>query len=1180
MSITTHDELRQWLTGLKQGHHTDAFIAAGWLGDALLALTREDLADLGVPKDQRGDILLAVEALRQGESGMTLPDEHAPSYAPQFTNQVIDQCRALGRNPPQPWVDSVASAWPGPIAHEYHRLRELLTEGHIVPAIFQLKDLVEVLIKFPALVMARDLIQHGDTESGNVARRALFGGMLALGGWLAGVRDGLGPQVLRQAVGGKLLMPELGSVFAMRKTSDKIVPTPWCQTLADLVKWRNDQVGHGAFLLDPAEYLTELRAHLGAINAALATQRDLWNGVVLRGDGPHGPDLIGWRAIRHWHTDAAGAHQEQQAPVLLERGEHCLHLGPLVALRCCTVCGKQDVFQYDSLAGHSLDQGFKLLDYLTGHRLGLPPHRAGELLAEVGDPSTISAAVAEGELDEDYGEVALNELLETKLLEARYLRPEYLREPLRYFVEAHQRGVFWLTAPGHTGKSVFVHALATPAELGEKPLLAQTAVVALHIRREFKTWPEQLRYFLLEQVLRQAFGREPGRLRLPELDVRAENPAEAFAALLHEAMRLKPPHLERLVIGLDGLDELPPSPAGEAGIAEFIPRPEALPEGCFLLLTSRPLAECPPHVRAALAGRFDGQDQEFTAFVLTLDPPGTTTHTVGDAYRQLLRAYFDRELMNRLKTDLYQALAAFIAGRDLVECRNDLGQLRPPALAAFAKQEWAELTRAVQVSSPASAPSLVETVVQPLLVRFDAAFAAVLEKANERFLYLAHLTELLRDGQLRFEDIAALPSGAGLYRHYLTQLQRQFSVSARAETPQEFANKLWDFARRVIVTLAAIEQAHVAYQEMLPPSVREEVFRGVPLDILAALLDEPRRSVHLVFTLYTLKSILAVWKGEDSRDAHYALGLKDFAATVQALWSEALTDHHRFLADQMLGALEARWETVTDADRLDEWRLRYVLAHADLSGVPELAQRLNEEDAVYLCFYRLGERTHERARYAATVAHWSLYLTLLERRAERQGTDEARNDLAGAHMNRGNARRDGGDLAGALADYDRAIELMEGLRTRLEARGEWPPAWANDLAAAHMNRGITREQAGDLAEAIEDWVAAAMLYRQRVERGGLPAGVDLLKATFWVFGGYRDLADWPSAAQSLLAFMGFYQQLEAQWAEQYGDTEPSWQDIVGQFANTVHGLNSEQRAALLEALGENAEAVKQTFGWT
>ena len=981
--------------------------------------------------------------------------------------------------------------------------------------------------------------------------------------------------------GGRLLLPELGSLFVATKSSGKVAPTPWCKTLESLVTWRNDQLGHGAFRLDPAEYLAELRDHLAAINAALAEQREMWNGVELRGDALHGPTLTGWRAIRRWHAGGAGEHRDQQAPVLLERDGRILRLGPLVTLRRCAVCSKQDVFLYDSLAGYSLDDGFKLLDYLTGHRLGLPIHRAEELRVEAGDSPTTTAptVVATGELGEDYGEVTLNELLETKLLEARYLRPDYLREPFRRFVKERNRGVFWLTAPSHTGKSVFVHALAAPAKVGEKPLLARTAVAALHIRREFKTWPEQLRYFLLEDVLHRAFGREPGRLRLPELDVRAEKPADAFAALLHETMRLKPPHLERLVIGLDGLDELPPSPAGEAGIADFLPRPEALPEGCFLLLTSRPLAECPPHVRAALTGRFTVGD-EFAAFELTLDDRGATVNAAGDAYRQLLRAYFDRELTTRGRTELRQALAAFIADRNTVECRNDLGQLRQPALAEFAKQEWAELTlpRPVRVRSPAGAPSLVETVVQPLLARFDAAFATMLEKANERFLYLAHLTDLLRDGQLRFEDIVALPSGAGLYRHYLTQLQRQLAPDA--EVVEELASKPWDFARRVIVTLAAIEQAHIAYQEMLPLSVREEVFRGVPLDILAALLDESRRSVRLVFTLYTLKSILAVWKGEDARDARYALGLKDFAATVREQWPEALADRHRFLAGQMLESLEERWDTATDEDRLDAWRLRYLLAHADLGGDPELARRLNEEEAVSACFDRLGFRTHARARYAATVAHWSLRLTLLERRAQQEETDEAWNDLAGAHMNRGVTRGDGGDLAGALADYDRAIALMEGLRTRLEARGEWPPAWANNLAAAYLNRGIAREQAGDLTDAIGDWEAAAMIYLKRVERGWLPAGADLLKAIFWVLGGYRDMADWSSVVQCLLVFMALYQQLEAQWAEQYGELEPPWRDIVGQFVGAVHGLNSDQRAVLLAALGEKAEAVKQAFGWT
>ena len=40
---------------------------------------------------------------------------------------------------------------------------------------------------------------------------------------------------------------------------------------------------------------------------------------------------------------------------------------------------------------------------------------------------------------------------------------------------------------------------------------------------------------------------------------------------------------------------------------------------------------------------------------------------------------------------------------------------------------------------------------------------------------------------------------------------------------------------------------------MLPPSVREEVFRGVPLDVLAALLDEPGRSARLVGLIVALQ---------------------------------------------------------------------------------------------------------------------------------------------------------------------------------------------------------------------------------------------------------------------------------------------------------------------------------------
>ena len=85
-----------------------------------------------------------------------------------------------------------------------------------------------------------------------------------------------------------------------------------------------------------------------------------------------------------------------------------------------------------------------------------------------------------------------------------------------------------------------------------------------------------------------------------------------------------------------------------------------------------------------------------------------------------------------------------------------------------------------------------------------------------------------------------------------------------------------------------------------------------------------------------------------------------------------------------------------------------------------------------------------------------------------------RNDLAAAYMNRGIAKQDapGYGVLRAIADYDAAIAIRERLR---EALGEdWPLPWRNDLATAYMGRGIGKQDApghGMLA-AIADYDAA------------------------------------------------------------------------------------------------------------
>jgi hypothetical protein len=89
-----------------------------------------------------------------------------------------------------------------------------------------------------------------------------------------------------------------------------------------------------------------------------------------------------------------------------------------------------------------------------------------------------------------------------------------------------------------------------------------------------------------------------------------------------------------------------------------------------------------------------------------------------------------------------------------------------------------------------------------------------------------------------------------------------------------------------------------------------------------------------------------------------------------------------------------------------------------------------------------------------------------------------RNDLAAAFMNRGVAKQSapGHGPAAAIADYDRAIELMQVLRDALG--DDWPNPWRNDLANAFMNRGAAKRFAPGHgpAAAIADYDRAIALW--------------------------------------------------------------------------------------------------------
>jgi tetratricopeptide (TPR) repeat protein len=168
-----------------------------------------------------------------------------------------------------------------------------------------------------------------------------------------------------------------------------------------------------------------------------------------------------------------------------------------------------------------------------------------------------------------------------------------------------------------------------------------------------------------------------------------------------------------------------------------------------------------------------------------------------------------------------------------------------------------------------------------------------------------------------------------------------------------------------------------------------------------------------------------------------------------------------------------------------------------------------------------GNAKVNASRYGAlaAIADYDTAIRTMESLREMLGEDWPvpwRNELAGAYMNRGNAKMFvPGYGEAAIADYEAAIATMERLRQELSEK--WPVPWRNSLAVAYMNRGNAYQSAAGhgASAAIADYDRAiAMmeeLCEQLREEWPLSWRCDLGRAHFNRAQGYLRLGDRPRA---------------------------------------------------------------------
>jgi hypothetical protein len=432
-------------------------------------------------------------------------------------------------------------------------------------------------------------------------------------------------------------LPELFSVFFEGKGG--LRRRSLAQALSgsedSVIAWRNRVFGHGVFSQDRAWYARQTLERLETLHRFYEALRPILAGWALVSITPGGEELL-WQGTEGLPPAPYHAHEPDGEPLPMlfaprtaDRGAP-LPLGPLLSVQTCISCGQPVAFFFDrhryererdrhrsffleNLGGHSREQR----DWDEARRLAA-------LL-----PSTFTwgrGSYDSEEVEEGVGVVFRD-------FDSGYLRPDYLMDAVWSIAGEQRKGYIEVSGPGGAGKTYFVRGLEREGVKRGAPVLAYYILPGA--LTDYRT-------FLVELTER---ARETLRFRTQEAQSRVAGLSdlqEQFTEFLGELMHAN--RLDTLVVAIDALDALPEPEPGLAAITDFLPPPEKLPDGCFVMLTSR--RQLRPRIRLAIerlrlgsrppAGKDGAPVQEvFRPIELSSEAP---------ANRELLRAYLSARL--------------------------------------------------------------------------------------------------------------------------------------------------------------------------------------------------------------------------------------------------------------------------------------------------------------------------------------------------------------------------------------------------------------------------------------------------------------------------------------------------------------------------------------------------------
>lgn len=448
-------------------------------------------------------------------------------------------------------------AVPSMIKLSYDQLKRLAEDGQVYGVMLQCKDLFEVLYKIP-IVMVLIVLDSDDKYKEGTAYadiiRASLGSPMSMGLW-----NDLASVIVKKSK--ELSIP--GNLISILKKTRKLYATDVTPDMPDVIKWRNDAIGHGALKFqDDEAYQQEVKSLILLLKeyfdgTGKYSIKGLYDEIYFELDDQK---LVGDTVLEPQEDSDLRlfvSSEEFEAGSYVDA--HNLRYYLFDSFYC-----RKDLVRYRS--------------YLDGQSELLASAYFSDLFAKhvlrAGKDSSVQAEFISREEDI---------ILEYLNMPISYIKPLHLVEQLTDVMDDIEHGVIALFMERGTGKSAFSNQMS--GLYHKSPLIKNSFSRCYHVQNAALRGVGDFINSVIFSFRHSFDSTEDfwgSTDEMPTLSIDSQSPAEDMARFLnyyHKKYRK-----EYTILLIDGIDEMAEQ---TRRILEYVPSADQLDDGVFVVLLSR-----------------------------------------------------------------------------------------------------------------------------------------------------------------------------------------------------------------------------------------------------------------------------------------------------------------------------------------------------------------------------------------------------------------------------------------------------------------------------------------------------------------------------------------------------------------------------------------------------------------